>query len=164
MKKYLFYIILIFAYNVAAAQTDTSALYFKYPDVPPFTITRIPDSTKFVKADLIPNKAVLIMVFSPDCNHCKHEIKEIIENIDLFKNIQIVMASPLDFHLIKSFYELYKFADYPNITMCRDYSYFLGDFFKVKNFPAIFLYDKKGKFVQTFDGSVPVQKIVDALK
>ena len=164
MKKYLFYIILIFAYNVAAAQTDTSALYFKYPDVPPFTITRIPDSTKFVKANLIPNKAVLIMVFSPDCNHCKHEIKEIIENIDLFKNIQIVMASPLDFHLIKSFYELYKIADYPNITMCRDYSYFLGDFFKVKNFPAIFLYDKKGKFVQTFDGSVPVQKIVDALK
>ena len=163
MKKYILYTILLFAFNVAAAQTDTSALYFKYPDVPPFTLTRVPDSTKFVKADLIKNKAVLLMVFSPDCDHCKHEINELITNIDLFKNIQIVMASPLDFHLIKTFYELYKIADYPNIIMCRDYSYFLGDFFKVRSFPAIFLYDKKGKFVQTFDGSVPVKKISDAL-
>lgn len=164
MKKQLLFIIFLFAFKAATAQTDTSALYFKYPDVPPFTITRIPDSTKFVKADLTKNKPVLIMVFSPDCDHCKHEIKELIEHIDLFKNIQIVMASPLDFNLIKTFYETYKIADYPNITMCRDYSYFLGDFFKIKFFPAIFLYDKKGKFVKAFDGSVPVQKISEALK
>ncbi len=164
MKKYIFNIILFFTFNVSTAQTDTSALYFKYPDVPPFTITKVPDSTKFTKADLIKNKAVLIMVFSPDCDHCKHEVNEIIANIDLFKNIQIVMASSLDFQLIKTFYETYKIADYPTITMCRDYSYFLGQFFKVKFFPAIFLYNKKGKLIQSFDGSVPVQKIADALK
>lgn len=164
MKTQLLFIVLLFAFNRVTAQTDTSALYFKYPNVPPFTITRVPDSTKFAKADLIKNKAVLIMVFSPDCDHCKHEVKEITQHIELFENIQIVMASSLDFHLIKTFYETYKIADYPNITMCRDYSYFLGNFFKIKFFPAIFLYDKKGNFVKAFDGSVPVQKIAEALK
>ena len=164
MKTQLLFIVTLFAFNLATAQTDTSALYFKYPIVPPFTITKVPDSTKFAKADLIKNKAVLIMVFSPDCDHCKHEIKEITQHIELFKDMQIVLASSLDFRLIKTFYETYKIADFPTITMCRDNSYFLGDFFKVKFFPAIFLYDKKGNFVKTFGGSVPIQKIVDALK
>lgn len=69
------------------------------------------------------------------------------------------MASPLDFGQIKQFYDDYKIADCPNIIMGRDPSYFLGSFYNIRSFPAMFLYDKKGKFVKAFDGSVPVTQI-----
>ena len=162
MKKIIFYILLALSTNFAFAQKDT-ALYLKYPDVAPFTMTRVPDSTKFGKADLKKNKPVMIMVFSPDCEHCTQEVKEIIAHINLFKDIQIVMVAHLDFHYLRTFYNDYKIASYPNITVGRDYSYFFGTFFHVQYLPAIYLYNKKGKFVRAFDGSVPVQKIAASL-
>ena len=124
---------------------------------------KVPDSTAFTKANLAKKKATIILVFSPDCEHCQRETKELIANIDLFKKAQIVMSSPLDYGYIKRFYEEYKIADYPNIIMGRDPGYFFGTFYKIRSFPAIFLYDKKGNFVQAFDGNVPIEKIAKFL-
>ena len=163
MKKIILFILLLPAVKTACSQIDTSALYFKYPDVPPFTITRVPDSTKFAKADLQTRKPLIIMVFSPDCEHCTHEVKEILAHMDLFKNVQLLMIAHLDFHYLKTFYTDYKIAGYPNITLGRDYSYFFGTFFNIKALPAIYVYNKKGKVVAAFDGSVPVQRIAAAL-
>ncbi len=73
------------------------------------------------------------------------------------------MASSQEYAYIKKFYEEHKIADHPNIILGRDPSYFFGTFFRVRSFPAIFVYDKKGNFVQSFDGSVPVEKIAEAL-
>jgi len=103
------------------------------------------------------------MMFSPDCEHCQAETKELTAKIDLFKKAQIIMVSPLDFKYIRKFYDEYKIADYPNITMGRDPSYFLGTFYKVRSFPSVFVYNKKGKLVNHFIGSYPVEEIAAAL-
>lgn len=145
------------------AQADTSLLYLRFPTVPPFSITRAPDSVRFTKDNLHKKTATIIMVFSPDCEHCQHEVNEIKAHINLFKKAQIVMASPLDYSYLKKFYEDYKIADYPNITIGRDPTYMLGTFYHVRSFPAIFVYNKKGKFIKAFDGTVPVREIADAL-
>lgn len=164
MKRFIPYLFLLLATNTALAQNDTAALYTKFPNVPPFSFTRVPDSSRFVKADLKKNKAVLVIVFSPDCEHCQHELKDLIAHMNLFKDVQIVMVSHLDYHFIKTFYQDNKLAAYPNIIMGRDYSYFFGTFYKIKFLPAIFLYNKKGQFVKAFGGSVPVKKIAAWLK
>jgi thioredoxin-related protein len=163
MKKIIFYFLFLLSTHSALAQADTSLLYIKYPDVPPFTITKLPDSTTFAKANLQKKKALMLMIFSPDCEHCQHEVKEIIAYINLFKNVQIVMVSNLDYHYIKTFYKEYNIAHYPNIILGRDTSFLLRTFFHIQFLPAIFLYNKKGKFVKAFDGSVPVQNIAAAL-
>lgn len=103
------------------------------------------------------------MMFSPDCEHCQAETKELTAKIGLFKKAQIIMASPLDFNYLKEFYNEYKIADYPTITMGRDPIYFFGTFFKVRSFPSIFVYDKKGKLVNSFTGSTPVEEIAASL-
>ena len=73
------------------------------------------------------------------------------------------MVAHLDFNLIKQFYDNFKIASYPNITMGRDGTYFLGTFYKIHSYPTMFLYDKKGRFVKMFEGSIPVQKIAESL-
>lgn len=163
MKKMLIIIASFLFVKNGSAQTDSSLLYLRFPTVPPFTITKVSDSTKFTKEDLSKRKSTIIIVFSPDCEHCQYETKELTANIKLFKKAQIIMASPLEHHILKKFYDEYKIADYPNIIMGRDPSYFFGTFYHVRSFPAIFVYDKKGNYVNTFDGSVPVQKIAEIL-
>ena len=168
MKNYtLRRIVLLFLFigvgKIVFAQTDTSLIYLRFPTVPPFSIIKAPDSTKFTKDDLKKKTATIIMVFSPDCEHCQHETRELIAHIDLFKKVQIIMSSPLEYHYLKKFYDEYKIADYQIITMGRDPGYFLGTFYHIRSFPAIFVYDKKGNFVEAFDGSVPVERIAAAL-
>jgi len=150
--------------KAAVAQIDTTLLYLRFPIVPSFKLINVADSSIFTKNDLKKKKATIIMMFSPDCEHCQAETKELTAHMDLFKKVQIVMASPLDYNYIKKFYEEYKLAGYPNITMGRDPSYFLGTFFKVRSFPSIFVYDKKGNYVTSFVGSTPITEIAAALK
>lgn len=163
MKKGIILILICFICKAAIAQTDSSALYIQYPEIPPFSIMVAPDSTKFTKADLKKRKPALIIIFSPDCEHCQHETKDLLNNMELFKKLQIIMVSHLDFRSVKKFYVDYKIGDYPNITMGRDGAYMLGTFYKIHTFPTMFLYDKKGHFVKKFEGSIPVKKIAESL-
>ncbi len=163
MKKFIFIMFCACLGKAGFAQADTSLLYLRFPTIPPFSITKVADSTKFTKDDLSKRKSTIIMIFSPDCDHCQLATKELTANIGFFKKTQIIMASPLEHIYLKKFYDEYKIADYPNIIMGRDPSYFLGTFYKVTHFPAIFVYDKKGNFVKTFDGHQSMKEIADIL-
>ncbi len=144
------------------AQQDTSLLYLRFPTIPPFKLIKVPDSTYFTKDDLKKKTPTIVMVFSPDCEHCQEMTKQITANIKLFKKAQIVMATPVGFSYVKKFYEEYKISNYSAITMGRDPTYFLGTFYKVRSFPAIFIYNKKGQLVNWFTGEVELKKIVDS--
>jgi thioredoxin-related protein len=163
MKKVALSIFLFLSANMVVAQSGNFLLYAKSATLPPFTIIKVPDSTRFEKANLQKNRPVMIMVFSPDCDHCQHEIKEIKSHIKLFKNAQIVMISNLGYHYIKKFYQEFGIAKYPNITMGMDYRYLLGSFFNIDAVPAVFVYNKNGKFVKAFDRNASVQSIAAAL-
>ena len=129
MKKYFLYALLMLTGATGFSQTDTSLIYLRFPIVPAFKLINIADSSIFTKETLKKKKPTIIMMFSPDCEHCQAETKELTAKIGLFKKAQIVMVSPIDFNYMKEFYNEYKIADFSNITMGRDPTYFLGTFF-----------------------------------
>jgi thioredoxin-related protein len=147
----------------APEKADT-ALYLRFPFVPPFNLYKVPDSTLFTKADLKKKKATLLMVFSPDCDHCQHETKELTDKIKLFKKVQIVMASWLPYDQVKQFYKDYHIADYPNITMGWDKAFMLPSYYKFQSLPFMALYDKKGNLISVFEGSVSLDKVAAAFE
>ena len=76
------------------------------PVVPPFHILKADSASYFTNTDLKKNRETIIMYFSPECDHCKHQTKDIIESIDKLKNIEIVMATYFPFGEMKEFYKL----------------------------------------------------------
>ncbi len=163
MKKYIPLLLIVVLSKTALAQTDTSLLYLRFPVVPAFKLTNIADSSYFTKTDLKKKKSTIIIIFSPTCEHCVEETKELKEKINLFKKAQIIMVSPLEYNYLRQFYDSNKIADYPTITMGRDPGYFLGTFYKVRSLPSIFVYNKKGNLVKSFIGSTAVEEIAAAL-
>jgi len=163
MRKIIFIILCTCFCKTGFTQNDSTMIYLRFPSIPPFSITKVSDSTKFTKEDLSKRKATIIIIFSPDCEHCQHETKELTAHIELFKKVQIIMASPLEHIHLKKFYDEYKIADYPNIIMGRDPAYFLGTFYSLHSFPGIFVYNKKGKFIKSFNGTVPIEQVAEAL-
>ena len=167
MKRILIALLLLTGFQFAEAQadtqTDTIPAYKKYPVIPVFTIMTAPDSLKFTKENMQKSKPTVIMLFSPDCSHCKLATEDILKHIDLFKNAQIIMVSSLDFSNIKKFYKEFNMSGFPNITVGRDGSYTLGTFYKLKTYPTLFVYDKKGEFVKTFSGDIKMQEVAESL-
>ena len=163
MKKIIFLFLIIVLSKASFAQIDTSLLYLRFPIVPTFKLINIADSSVFTKNNLKKKKSTVIIIFSPTCENCVEEIKELKEKIGLFKKSQIVMVSPLEYNYLRTFYDENKIADYPTITMGRDPSYFLGTFYKVRSLPSIFVYNKKGNLVKSFIGSTAVEEIAAAL-
>ena len=147
LLKKLFFTRFNFFYTATCfSQEDSTApVYQGFPTIPQFTVYKAPDSTAFSRDDLQKKKPVVFMIFSPDCEHCQHETEKLLANIDKFKTAQIVMVTYLPYDEMMAFYKNYKIADYPQITMARDTKFFFPVFFKVRNLPSIFVYDKKRK-------------------
>ena len=164
MKKNLILTFLVFLAQIGFCQTDsTQPVYLRFPSIPPFKIDKASDSTAFTREDLEKKKSTIFMIFSPDCEHCQHETEALIANIDKFKDAQIIMIEYLSYGEMVKFYKDYKIAKYSNIVMGRDARFFFPPFFHIESLPAIYVYDKKGKFKKAFSGSVKIDKIASSL-
>ncbi len=166
MKNLLILCCFAFISGAVFSQTDSTKddpVYLRFPTIPTFTVFKAPDSTAFSRDDLEKKKNTIFIIFSPDCEHCQHETEMLTQNLDKFKNTQIVMITYLPYSEMIKFYHIYKIASYPQITMARDTRFFFPEFFHVRNLPSIFVYDKEGKFKKSFEGDVKPETILAAL-
>src|SRR5664279_1626217 len=128
MKRVLITILGLFLLYSVQAQLPNNvpeAPYLKNPGIPPFRLLQV-DSVHYIsKDDIRKNHKVLIIFFSPECEHCKHQMRDILADIGKFKDIEIVMATFQPFDEMKSFYTYFRIADHSNILMGRDDKYML---------------------------------------
>ena len=104
------------------------------------------------------------MFFSPDCEHCQKELKELSKNKNKFKNIPILMLSPANYTEIKKFYKDYAVSKMPNITVAHDDNYTMSRLYQLKTFPTMFVYNRTGKLAKTFVSNVSIPDILKAVK
>ena len=158
----LFFSILTIA---ATAQVDTLQPPFKrFPTLPPIQILLGDSLTKYTKKDVPSRKPVLIMLFSPDCSHCQHTAEEMLQYKDELKDIHIVMATMHSISQMNDFVKKYKLDELKNVVIGKDMYYLLGPFYGIKNLPYLAMYNKKGNLIMGFEGSMPIQKVLETFK
>ena len=164
--RYLFILfVLCVCSERSIAQHDTvktAPLYTQYP-LPQFSILLTDSVTWYTKNDLPKRKKTMIMLFSPDCDHCKKETALIKKNISRFSGTQIVMVTSMPFHKMREFYEHFELQQYKNITVGRDPKFFFSNYFKVHYLPFLAIYDKNYKLLKTFEGSTKWEDLVKYL-
>jgi thiol-disulfide isomerase/thioredoxin len=165
MKTSLLFTLTLLFCNIIYSQGDsTAAPYKRFPSVPPFKLLLTDSTTYFTKEDLDKKKAVMIMLFSPDCDHCQHETEDIIAHIGEFKKTQILMATMLPFDKMVEFYKKNDLKRFDNIVVGRDVGYFFPVFYDVHNLPFLAFYNKKKELISVFSGALPVAKVIEELK
>ncbi len=163
MKKILlFSVLLATMLSVFAQQAPQQPKPQQSPTVPPFHILKIDSATYFTNGDLKKHHETLIMYFSPECEHCKHQTKDLLAEMDKLKNIEIVMATYFPFPEMKDFYTYFRIADYPNIKLGRDEKYQIPSHYKIQSLPFLALYDKKGNLITTFEGNQKISTLLNA--
>ena len=131
--------------------------------IAPFQI-RLTNGQQYTSSQLAAGPVVLIY-FSPDCEHCQDFTKDMIKNYSIFANKQVVMITFQSMEMLKPFVNQHKLGTYNNIKVGTEgYSYTVQRYYQIKSFPYIALYDKAGNLVQTFEGEQPHQSIFNAVK
>lgn len=148
-------------FAAANAQQDTTALFRRFPSIPPVSLLRA-DGSILSKDGLKRNQPVLLMYFSPECHHCQHQMEDMIKRMNELKKIQIVLATYQPMEELLSFEKKYNLKQYSNIRAGRDTRFFIVPFFKIRNLPYLALYDKKGNLITTFEGNVKVDKLIES--
>jgi len=165
--KRSFLLILTLSLSVAGiSQTDSipEAPYKRFPSVPPFKLLLTDSSTYLTKDDLEKKKSVMIMLFSPDCEHCNHETEDIIKNIEAFKKVQVIMATVLPFDKMIDFYKKHDLKRFDNIIVGKDVGFFFPVFYNIHTLPFLAFYNKKKELISVFPGALPVEKVIEELK
>src|SRR5690242_4493922 len=76
---------------------------------------------------------------------------------------EFVMLTYLPFNEMMDFYHHYHIANYPQITMARDTKFYFPIYFRVRNLPSIFIYDKTGHLKKSFEGDVKPETLLAEL-
>ncbi|HJU45639.1 MAG TPA: hypothetical protein VJ647_02595, partial [Chitinophagaceae bacterium] len=161
MRRLLAVVLVFSAITHSQAQIAQEPAYKRFPTLPPFTLLGV-DSSAFSRDDLPKHKKTLIMYFSPECDHCKHQTEDMLKEMNRLKGIQIVMATYQPFEEMTAFYKNYNLARYSNIKIGRDIKYFFAPYYQLMNLPYLGLYDAKWNLITTFEGNVSVDKLVKA--
>jgi thioredoxin-related protein len=130
----------------------------------PFDITLI--NNKNLRAfELKKNEPVMLMYFSPDCDHCKDLTKEILKSAKTFGSKQLIMVTYFPMSEVKKFANDLSLQNYPNIKVGTEgMSLVVQKHYNIRNFPFVVLYDKSGKVAKMFREQTPSKDIVKAMQ
>lgn len=119
---------------------------------------------EFNSVNLKKNTPVIIMFFSPGCDHCIHQFDDMVKRMNDLKTFHIVMATYQPIEELAEFDRKYKINKYPNIITGRDTNYFFPPFYEISNFPYFAFYNKSGKLINTYEGNLSVDNILKRFK
>ncbi len=140
---------------------DTLKPYQKYPTLPAFNILEMDSTTIFNTYNIPEGKPIALMLFSPDCKHCKRTVDALIKGMDSIKNVQFYLVTAMhSMTQIKEFYEEHHLSHYKNIQVVgMDYEFFYFSYYNTKFVPDIALYDEHKKLVKLIEGETNASEV-----
>ena len=127
--------------------------------IAPFKI-RLTNGQGYTYQQLPQNKPVILIYFSPTCEHCKVFTEKMLKRIDEFKDVQLVMMSYEDIKEVKSFDDIYKLSNHQNIKVGSEgYTFIVQKYYNIQRFPFVAEYDKYGKLKKIIRGNVKPEEI-----
>jgi len=141
-KKVLIVLLSLIIYSAGFSQQKKTA-------IAPFKITLV-DGKTYTANQLKKNTPIVLIYFSPDCDHCKNFTAELLKHKSELKDKQIVMVTYLPVSEIKPFDSLYHISSMPNFKIGTEgYTFIVRKYYNVQRFPFIVLYDKQMKLIKT---------------
>jgi len=147
--------------NFSDAQYLSSNNKKKKPMLPKFSYQTL-DDKKFTNENLDKNSRLLIVYFNPLCEVCQRETSDIIDNINYFQDIQILMISPAHKEDVSKFVKKFKINDYHQITVLHDKDDVFYKQFGAIGYPTLYLYNKNKELIEYYDTEVQFEDIKDS--
>lgn len=132
--------------------------------VPPFRMTQ--SNGKLFNATNLPlGKPIMIIYFSPDCDHCQVMMKDWFKKVNDFNKASVAMITFLPIDKVMTFEKDFKVKQYPNIIVGTEgFSFFVRNYYQIMDMPFAALYDKNGNLIASYQKNIPLNELANKLK
>lgn len=141
----------------------SSSIYAQAGKLPPFQIVQA--NGKIFKAQELPiGLPIVIIYFSPECDHCEKLTKELLKEETIFKKASVAMISHLPVDRISKFVQQYGLNKYSNVYVGTEgSSFFVRNYYNIEHMPFIALHDKNGNVVKLYRKEGALTDLVNQL-
>ena len=122
------------------------------------------ENANFTNANLKPNTATVFIYFNSECDYCQHEAQSISDNIEQFKDLQLLFVSTEPIETIKAFAKTYKLINLQNTTFLYDSTHNFSNRFDANAIPFILIYNEKQELVKKHKGQLKPEAILKLLQ
>jgi thiol-disulfide isomerase/thioredoxin len=154
----LFLLILFGIYNNLNRISRTEKNIRSLPQFTFYTLDKVPYSS-----DEIKKGPVLITYYHPECEHCRYEIKGILDNLEDITNARILLISFAERDSILAFFRNDMKRMGNKIILLSDDSLNFKNFFSTSVIPSTFIYDKSLQLKKMYKGEVKPEAIIKLL-
>lgn len=144
-------------------QSDSLPPHLKGLTLPDFKLES-PNGSAFYSDNLPKNKQIVIILFSPECDHCRQLTKELTEQAHRFKKTHFVMSTTLPADKMKEFYEQYRIDRFRNITMGKDVLFFFSRYYQSHYLPFVAIYNRELKLTRVYDGTINAVQLFEQVQ
>jgi thiol-disulfide isomerase/thioredoxin len=132
--------------------------------LPPFRMVQ--SNGKIFKAEDLPmGKPIILIYFSPDCDHCEKMLKEFFGKAKQFSRSSVAMITYLTQDRVAKFEKDYPVKKHANIYAGTEgTTFFVRNYFKITDMPFAALYTKEGNFVKSYSQEIPLNDLATRLK
>ena len=144
--------------------TVSSVSFGQQGKVPPFRMMQA-NGKVFKAQDLPMGKPIIIIYFSPDCDHCDKLMKDFLKRTAEFKNCSVAMITYLPIDKVTKFVKDYDLNKYQNVYVGSEgNSFFVRNYYKITDMPFAALYTKNGDLIMSYMKVATLQDLSDKLK
>ena len=132
--------------------------------VPPFQMVQA-NGKIFRAQDLPMGKPILLVYFSPDCDHCEKMLKTFFKQATNFQKASVAFITYLPVDRVSKFTTDYQLAKYANMYAGTEGSpFFIRNYYRIKALPFAALYTKNGDYVASYEKDVDLSSLAEKLK
>ncbi len=116
-------------------------------------------------SDMYKGKGCFVMIFSPECSHCRETTTMLQANTDLYtqKPLLLITTSKMkDF--LPDFYADMEMVKYPGIAVGIDSSQYVANTFLYQPLPQMNIYDSTGKLLKIYAGKIAADSLRKYIK
>ncbi len=133
-------------------------------EIPVFKIMQT-NGAYFQNKDLPRDKPVVLIYFSPNCDHCIVLMDQLFPKINEFKKATILFVTFVNPQELLPFEKKYNTSSQPNIFVGSEgLAYTLKNFYRLEKTPFTAVYNKQGKLLASYKKDTPVKEVITMLK
>jgi thioredoxin-related protein len=160
MKRFLSLVVFI----LLLLLFTSSSPFAQSGKVPPFQMVQA--NGKIFRAQNLPmGKPILLVYFSPECDHCEKMLKAFFGQAAHFQKASVALITFLPVEKVAKFVTDYNLAKHPNMYAGTEgNTFFVRNYYRVKELPFVALYTKNGDFVASFEKDINLAALAEKLK
>lgn len=147
-------------------RSKDSLPYRVNPILPEFSIMLMDSSTIFNSKSIPTGKPIVLMLFSPGCQHCSDAIDTILKGMDMLNDVRFYLISTMQsMTMIRKFYNDHHLERYKNIEAIGwDFDFFYLEDYGTMQIPDFAVYTKNKKLIKLFEVNMSARELYDCTR